>query len=212
MAVNRYAVECYGFNSFERDDDSGPWFRSSRISMWETVKGNALRQCARLIDGVREELLNANWSGGIDGGSHSSVSSSSTVENRELTQAPLMAVSVGVRSGKRLLRMDKALRAGGSTRDNPFSRGRGGREVLRQVTRNDDDLMNYSPLGIDDRRRSSCSLTSETRRTECVCAPAIALTRGTTSDWSRHFSSMTLSRHNPREGVFGHCIVFLDIS
>lgn len=132
------------------------------VSQRGTVKGNALRQCARLIDGAREELLNANWSGGIGGGSHSSVSSSSTVENRELTQAPLMAVSVGVRSGKRLLRTNKALRAGGREgrgyiRDNPFSRGRGGRKVLRQVTRNDDDLMNYSPLGIDDRRRSFCS-------------------------------------------------------
>jgi len=119
------------------------------VSRCGTVKGNALRQYARLID-AQEELLNANWSGGIDGGSHSSVSSSSTVENRELTQAPLMAVSVGVRSGKRLLRRtDKAFRAGG-IRDNPFSRGWGGRKVLRQVTRNDDDLMNYSLLGIDE--------------------------------------------------------------
>jgi len=97
----------------------------------------------------REELLNTNWSGGIDGGSHSSVSSSSTVESRELTQAPLMAVSVGVRSGKRLLRSDKAFHAG-SIWDNPFSRGRGGRKVLRQVTHNGVDLMNYSPLGIDE--------------------------------------------------------------
>lgn len=38
------------------------------VSRCETVKGNALRQYARLIDGVQEELLNANWSEGIDGG------------------------------------------------------------------------------------------------------------------------------------------------
>lgn len=50
------------------------------VSRCGTVKGNALRQYAPTDRRrSREELLNANWSEGIDGGSHSLVSSSSTV-------------------------------------------------------------------------------------------------------------------------------------
>lgn len=121
VALNRYTAMDLTASSATMTRNRDFVRDSLSLSRCGTVKGNALRQY-----GTREELLNANWSGGIDGGSHSSVSSSSAVENQELTQAPLMAVSVGVRSGKRLPRSDKASRTGGIW-DNPFSRGRGGK-------------------------------------------------------------------------------------